>query len=287
MLIGIHTSISQGYAEAVRTGDDMGAEVVQIFVRANMNWSKKRILDYEIEEYREALMNAKSVRRVIAHCSYLINLASDNNTTVKRSISLMAEEIEICERLGIDTYVIHPGSHRGQGVEVGINKVVDGLMMVGERLKSASVAITFETTAGSGFQIGSRLEEIITLVKSTSHFIRNGICLDTAHLFGAGYDIVKEEVYESILKQIKTEFGLDIIRVVHMNDSKVKCGSNRDRHQHIGMGYIDLSLFKRILKDERLKMAVAVLETPKEKREEDNEDYDRINISLLKSLRDG
>lgn len=286
MLIGIHTSISQGYADAIRRGDDIGAEVLQIFVRPNLNWNRKDISQAEVEKFKNAIGSAAYVKKVIAHSAYLINLASDNETTIKRSISLMAEELNICDRLGIDTYIMHPGSHRGQGIGLGIEKVVDGLKMVRERFQKDSVTITFETTAGSGFQIGSKLEEIITIVEQTAGFIKNGICIDTAHMFGAGYDITKGEVYESLLQQIDSRFGLRIIKVVHMNDSKVKLGSNKDRHQHIGMGYIDIAAFKKILRDDRLEEAVAVLETPHEKRESDNEDFDRINISTLKRLRD-
>ncbi len=287
MLIGIHTSIQNGYAEAVRTGDRVGAEVIQIFVRQNLTWNKRSIYEKEIEEFQNTLKTASVVKKVVAHSSYLINLASDNKSTVKRSISMMADEIRICSMLGIDIYVMHPGAHRGAGVEIGLKKVVDGVKLVGEKLSSDSVTVVFETMAGSGTQLGSRIEEIAWIIEETKGFIRSGICIDTAHLFGAGYDISNTMEYEKMISQIDRNIGLDKLLVCHINDSKASLGSHKDRHNHIGLGKLDINVFKQILNDKRLQNAYAVLETPKEKRESDNADYDVLNIQILRSLRDG
>lgn len=287
MLIGIHTSIQKGYAEAVRWGDEIGAEVIQIFVRQNLTWKSRRVDEVEIERFSVALKNAVNVKEVIAHSSYLINLASDNRSTIARSVSIMAEELEICRRLGIDIYVMHPGAHRGAGVELGIKKVVEGIRRVRERLSSDSVTVAFETMAGAGTQIGSSIEEISSIIQGTRGIIKSAICIDTAHLFGAGYNIIDEDEYERLISAIDNKIGLENLLVCHLNDSKVSLGSHRDRHDHIGLGKLNTEVFYRILNDKRIENAFAVLETPKEKRTFDDVDYDIINIEILKRLRDG
>lgn len=286
MLIGIHTSIKNGYAGAVVEGEECGAEAIQIFVRQNLTYNQKDISNEEIQEFKNALNKSKLIRRVIAHSSYLINLASDNITVVRRSISLMAQELKLCSLLGIDIYVMHPGSHKGRGVKIGIDKIVDGLAKVIELVKDDSVRVTFETTAGSGNQIGSRLEEISELIDGAKKYVKTGLCIDTAHLFGSGYNIADEDEYNNIINNIDEHIGLENLLVCHINDSKAKLGSKKDRHEHIGEGMIHLSAFKRILKDNRLKNSLAILETPKGIREEDGVNYDLINVELLKRLRD-
>ena len=284
MLIGIHTSIGKGYAAAVIEGENLGAEAIQIFVRQNLTWNKREIFKEEISEFRQRLSNSLSVRKVIAHSSYLINLASDNKTTLKRSISMLVEELLICHRLGIDIYVMHPGSHKGAGVKEGINKIIGGLKEVLNKTGEIPVRIAFETTSGAGNQIGSNLFEISEIIERAKEIISPALCIDTAHLFGAGYNITVEDEYERLIYEIEKRIGLKNLLVCHMNDSKVRVGSRKDRHEHIGHGNIDISVFRRILNDKRIANAVAILETPKGD-DKDGISYDKINIDLLKQLR--
>lgn len=285
MLIGLHTSIQKGYANAIREGEQVGAEVIQIFLRQNLSWQKREVTDEEVAEFRSALKNSPSVKKVIAHSSYLINLASDNRSTVKRSIALLKDELIISSRLGIEVYVMHPGSHRGAGVEAGIDKIIEGLKSVRERCKDLPVKIAFETTAGSGNQIGSNIDEIAEIIKRSEGIIDPALCIDTAHLYGAGYDLNDDREYERLIEEIRDKIGLERLYVCHLNDSKVPLASRKDRHHHIGKGKIDLKVFKRILHDARLSNAVGILETPKEERE-DSVSYDLINMEVLKRLRD-
>ncbi len=286
MLIGIHTSISGGYSAAIEEGEGAGAEAVQIFVRQNLSWNRKVVTEEEAEDFRRRLETSVSVKKVVAHSSYLINLASDNRTTVKRSVSLMAEELLICKSLGIDIYVMHPGSHKGYGVEVGIQKIIDGLKNVRDKTGDTDVRVAFETTAGSGGQIGSTLDEIAEILTKSDKIINAAVCIDTAHLFGAGYNINDNTEYERLIREIDSKIGVGKVLVCHLNDSKAELATRKDRHEHIGKGKIDISVFRTILKDLRLGNAIAILETPKEMRE-DGISYDSINIELLKSLRDG
>ncbi len=286
MFIGIHTSIGRGYSGAVIEGENAGAEVIQIFVRQNLSWSKREILEEEITDFKEKLHNSITVKKVVAHSSYLINLASDNDTTIKRSISMLSEELSICQRLGIDVYVMHPGSHKGLGVKKGIDKIIEGLRPVRDKVGDIAVRIAFETTAGSGNQIGSNLSEISEIFERARGIIHPALCIDTAHLFAAGYNIMIDEEYERLISEIQNRIGLKNLLVCHMNDSKVGVGSKKDRHEHIGKGRIDISLFKKILNDKRITNAVAILETPKEFNK-DGISMDRINIDILKQLRDG
>ncbi|MGB9600820.1 MAG: deoxyribonuclease IV, partial [Myxococcota bacterium] len=176
--------------------------------------------------------------------------------------------------------------HRGRGVDVGIDKIIDGLMEVREMSQEIPVIITFETTAGSGNQIGSNIEELSELIDRAKSFFDTGLCIDTAHLFASGYDISDEDGYEKLIDKIDNEIGIKRLLVCHINDSKVKLGSKKDRHEHIGKGMIGLSVFRRILKDKRIENALAILETPKGIRPDDGLSYDRINVGLLKRLRD-
>ncbi|MCX7944086.1 MAG: deoxyribonuclease IV [Deltaproteobacteria bacterium] len=285
MLLGIHTSISKGYAASIEEGEEKGAEIIQIFVRQNLTWNKKIVLEDEITEFRNRLTESKSIKRVIAHCSYLINLASDNKTTVKRSISLLADELLICKSLGIDIYVIHPGSHKGVGIEEGKRKIIEGLRLVREKTKDLNISIAFETTAGSGHQIGASLTELADLISKTKSIFKPALCIDTAHLFAAGYDINEESEYEKLVEEIDEIIGLNKLLVCHFNDCTVELGSKKDRHQHIGKGRIKLDTFKRFIRDKRLSNVVGVLETPKGVGS-DGVDYDKINLQILKSLRD-
>lgn len=285
MLIGIHTSIRNGYSAAIEEGEELGAEAIQIFVRQNLSWAKKVVSDEESSTFKTRLKNSKTVKEVIAHSSYLINLASDKSSTVKRSIAIMVEELLICKKLGIDVYVMHPGSHKGLGIKVGIQKIVDGLKYVRDKTGDIDINVAFETTAGSGDQIGSNLNEIADIIDRVKGIIKPAFCMDTAHLFGAGYNINDDGVYEMLIKEISAKIGIEKLLVCHINDSKVELASKKDRHEHIGRGKINPSVFRKILNDKRLKDAVAILETPKEIRK-DGMNYDMINIKLLKSLRD-
>ncbi len=285
MLIGIHTSIGRGYAASIEEGELSGAEVIQIFVRQNLSWNKKIITEEEINEFKTKLKSSSQIRKVIAHSSYLINLASDDRTTIERSVSIMSDELIICNKLGIDIYVMHPGSHKGLGVSVGIQKIIDGLKLVREKIGDINVSVAFETTAGSGNQIGSNLIELEEIIKRSERILKSALCIDTAHLFGSGYNLSEEDEYERLIREIQENIGLERLLVCHMNDSKVGLASKKDRHEHIGRGKIGVSVFKKILKDNRIKDALAILETPKETNE-NGISYDRINIEFLKSLRD-
>ena len=277
ILLGAHVSIAGGFARAVERAEKLNCTAIQVFTKNQVRWDDPALKDDEIEEFNLRL-SASGIRIVVGHSSYLINLASNDKTIAKKSIDALFLELDRCRKLGIPYYVIHPGAHKGAGKERGITNII-------YRLKEAvkeygdSVTLCVETMAGQGTTIGERFEDIASIIDGVGDEI--GVCIDTCHIFAAGYDIRTEEAYNNTFSQFDRVIGMDFLKVLHLNDSKADLGAHVDRHIHIGKGRIGLKAFGFLMNDSRFAGIPKIIETPKDS---NYEYYDRQNLETLRSL---
>ena len=277
--LGAHQSIAGGTPRAVARGIDAGCRVLQIFVKNNNRWIGKPIERPEAREFRTAARSAR-LSRVIAHTSYLINLASPVAELRAKSIESLAEEIDRCERLGIRDLVLHPGAHCGEGEVAGVARIAASLDEVFDRTGGARVRILLETAAGQGSCVGHRFEHLRDILGAVRTPRRVAACLDTCHVHAAGYDLVSREGYAETIAAFERTVGLARLAAIHVNDSKKPRGSRVDRHEHIGRGSIGRRGFRNLMTDPRLGAIPKFLETPKD----DTLDLDRANLALLRRL---
>ncbi len=218
---------------------------------------------------------------MVAHTSYLINIASPKEDIYKKSVESLIEEIERCDLLGIDDLVMHPGSYLDTTEEIGIKKIIDTLNDIFEKTHQLKARIALETTAGQGTNLGYKFEQLAEMIDGIENKERISVCMDTCHIFAAGYDIRDKKSYEKTIKQFDNIIGLSYLRAMHLNDSKMEFGKKRDRHEHLGEGYIGADAFKFIMQDERLNNIPKLLETPKER---DGINMDKVNLALLRKF---
>ena len=278
-LLGAHMSIAGGTPLAVQRALRAGCRVLQIFVKNSNRWRGKTLVDEEVEAFRKAWADSK-LHQLVAHDSYLINLASPRKELWQRSIDAILDELDRCQRLGVSLLVTHPGSHMGQGEGAGVKRIAQAIDQIHERSDQQNVPIALETTAGQGTSVGYRFEHLRDILGATRHSERVVVCVDTCHIFAAGYDIRGEVEYGVTMEEFSRVVGLDKLRVFHFNDSKKDLGSRVDRHEHIGRGKIGTSAFSWFLNDECLYRIPKILETPKGKTHRE----DRKNLKLLRSL---
>jgi len=259
-MLGAHVPTAGGLARAPENGRAIGARAIQIFTRNQLQWAGRPLGKKEAAEFRAAVA-ASGVRVVLSHGSYLVNLASPHGPSLRRSRAAFRNEMRRCHLLGIPYLVFHPGAHLGAGEAVGLANVARSLDQVLER-PAYDVMPLVEVTAGQGSCIGHRfahLAEILDRVKSPE---RVGFCLDTCHLYAAGYDITTPRGYEQAFAELEKRVGLGRVRAFHLNDAKQGLGSRLDRHQSIGKGHLGLATFRRLLRDPRFRGVPMVLETP-------------------------
>lgn len=280
-MFGSHLSIAGGMHNALLEAEKLGFDTVQVFTKNQQQW-KCKPLDAEcIKEWSTHCKRLK-FKKTVSHDSYLINLASSDEALWKKSTDLFVEEVSRCAILGIPYLVTHPGAHMGIGEEEGLKRVAAALDIVHETVGENDVTTCLEITAGQGTSLGYKLEHLATIIDLVKHPKRLGVCLDTAHLFAAGYDF-RGRKYSDFRKQIEGTVGIKRIKVLHLNDSKKDLGSRVDRHDHIGKGTIGLEGFKPIVRDEAFVNIPKIMETPKLKAE-DGRDWDAINLEALKGL---
>lgn len=262
ILLGAHMSIVGGVSSAVRRAVSIGCTTFQMFVKNNNRWKGSPLTDQEVATYKELISKAMP-GPVVVHDTYLINLAAIDASVLKKSVQTFRDELERCERLGVTFYNFHPGSHRGQGEREGIKRIAESLNLLHEQTPGYVVKSVLEATAGQGTAIGYRFEhlrEIIDLVEQSS---RMAVCIDTCHLFAAGYDISTERGYEKTFRDFEDIVGLERLAAFHLNDSKRELGSRVDRHDHIGKGKIGKKGFALLMNDPRFTAIPKILETPK------------------------
>ena len=280
-LFGAHMSIAGGYHRALLTAQRHDCEALQLFTKNSNQWRAKELTAEEVTTFAETRRQTR-VRTLLAHDSYLINLASPDETLYRRSITAFSEELRRAEKLGLDYLVTHPGAHVGSGEEAGLKRVAAALDEVHQDCPRFHVQILLETTAGQGSCLGHRFEHLAWLLEQVAEPERVGVCLDTCHVFAAGYGLASPAAYRATFKTFDQIIGLERLRAFHLNDSRKPLGSRVDRHAHIGNGCLGLEPFRRLVNDRRFRELPMILETPKE--EEGVEDMDAINLRTLREL---
>lgn len=278
-LIGAHTSISGGVPASVDRAGKLGFTAMQIFSKNNNRWSAKPLTDEEVNEYKNKLKES-NIKFVMVHDSYLINLCAQKKELLEKSRKAYIDELERCEKLGIKYLNFHPGSAGGQSEEDALKLIGESLNIAHQKTKGFEVSSTIELVAGQGTALGHTFEQVRKMIDLVEEKERMTVCIDTAHIFAAGYNIKDEKEYEKVMQDFDDIIGLDRLAAFHMNDSKKELGSRVDRHEHIGEGFIGKEGFSNIMNDERLTHVPKILETPKGA--EQLEDLE--NIKVLKSL---
>jgi deoxyribonuclease-4 len=279
MRLGAHMSISGGVDTAFDRGEQVGCDTMQIFTKNSNQWEAPPLREETIARYHRR-QSETDITPVVAHASYLLNLASPDELLWQKSVGALMIEVERCDALNIPYLVIHPGSHMEAGEETGIARVAEALNLVHDRLPDARVKITLETTAGQGTNLGYRFEHLAAMIDAVEAGERLAVCFDTCHALAAGYDFRTSEGYAQVFKEFDKILGLHRLRVFHLNDSKQDAGSRKDRHAHIGEGSVGLDGFRHILNDRRFKEIPMLLETPKSK--DMHEDVE--NLARLRAL---
>jgi len=277
--LGAHQSIAGGTPRAIERGLEVGCRVVQIFVKNSNRWVGKPLDRPEARAFRSAARGA-NLSRVIAHTSYLINLASPVTELRRQSIDALVEEIERCRKLGIPDLVYHPGAHCGEGEAAGVARIAASLDDVFDRTAGARVRILLETAAGQGSCVGHRFEHLRDILGAVRANRRVAACFDTCHVHAAGYDLVTREGYSETIAAFDRTVGLSRLAAIHVNDSKKPRGSRVDRHEHIGRGTIGRAGFRNLMTDPRLAAIPKFLETPKD----DTLAHDKRNLAVLRRL---
>lgn len=282
-MFGSHLSIAGGMHHALLAAEALQCDTVQVFTKNQQQWKAPPLDAGAVARFRQEAQRLGFVD-IVAHDSYLINLAAANEELREKSIAAFSHEMARCDELGIRYLVTHPGAHTGQGEEVGMARVIDAFRRIMKEHKKGRVIVCLETTAGQGSVLGYTFEQIAAMLAGIGHASRFGVCMDTCHIFAAGYDISTPAKTRAVLKKFDAVIGLDRLRVLHLNDSKKPLGSRVDRHEHIGRGMIGLAAFEVICRDKRLAGVPKILETPKEGTSPEGVPWDEANLSLLRSL---
>ena len=279
-ILGAHMSIAGGYFKAIQAGQSCQCDCVQIFTKNNNQWRAKPITDEDVTQFRQALV-ACQIQQTLSHSSYLINLASPDDTLWKKSIDAFVVELNRAEQLEIPSVVLHPGSYTTSSEEAGIVRICKALDEV-HRQTSGAASCLLETTAGQGSNLGWRFEQLAAMLDGVKDPERVGICVDTCHIFAAGYALGSEPEYHRTMDEFDQILGLDLIKAIHLNDSKRPFGSRKDRHEHIGRGEMGMKPFRLLLNDDRFREVPMYLET--EKGQEDGVELDVINLKRLRRM---
>jgi deoxyribonuclease-4 len=277
--IGAHLSIAGGLWRALERGQALGCGAVQIFLKNQRQWACRPLDQADVQAFA-AMRRRTGIRRVFAHASYLVNLAGPVAAQWCQAVDVFTDELERAEALGLDCVVIHPGSHMGQGLAAGLDRIVAALDEATARTPGYRVKIALENTAGAGNVVGSRLAELGEILGRARRPERLGVCIDTCHLFAAGYDIRSKDGWTRVVMECTEHVGLKRVLAFHLNDARAGLGSGLDRHEHIGRGYLGLEPFRRLLNDRHFGRVPKVIETPKEP----DPVADRRNLRTLRRL---
>jgi deoxyribonuclease-4 len=275
-------SVSGGLHTAFARGSSIGCTTMQIFVKNANQWKSRALSEKDVQNYKTAAVEA-TISPVVAHAAYLINLCAANASILKKSRAAFLDELSRCEALGILGLIFHPGAHLGRGESEGIRLIAESLNIIHDSSPGFRSLSILETTAGQGTTVGYRFEQLRAIIDQVQHPERMAVCLDTCHVFAAGYDFRTEEGWMDMMQQFDSTIGLKRLAAIHMNDSKREHGSRIDRHEQIGKGHIGEAGFRFLMNDPRLHSVPKILET--EKGEEMIEDIE--NMRVLLSLVEG
>src|SRR5437764_4001337 len=258
-LLGAHISTRGGLHTVFDRAAEINASAIALFAKNGNQWKGKAMTDEDVA----AFSGKRTLRPVLTHASYLINLATTNPDFHRKSIDAMIDELDRAERLGIHAVVLHPGAHMGAGVDAGIEQIARSLDQIHAAIPNHKVVTLLETAAGQGSCLGCTFEELGRIIELVDDKRRVGICIDTCHVFAAGYEIRTRDGYEKMIEEVERFVGVENVGAFHLNDSKKPLGSRVDRHQHIGQGEIGLDAFALVLNDPRFRPIPKVIETPK------------------------
>ena len=281
---GAHFSVAGGVTKAIDACVTHGADAVQLFTKNASQWAGKPQTPAEIAAFRAAVV-AAGVKYPTAHDSYLINLATADATLFEKSVAAFADEVTRADALGLSYLVTHPGAHVGAGEAAGLARVVEGFDEALARVPGSAVTVLIETTAGQGTCLGATFEHLAAILAGVASPGRYGVCLDTCHVFAAGYDLRTAAGYEAVMAEFDRVVGLDQVKLFHVNDSAKPLGSRVDRHAGLGLGAIGAEAFRLLATDPRFAGHPMVLETPKE--DDDGNPMDPVNLALLKAFAAG
>jgi deoxyribonuclease-4 len=260
--MGAHMSVAGGVDRAIDRARQVGCTALQIFLKNNNQWKGPPLKDEAIARFREEMARG-DIAPPVAHASYLLNFAGENKAQLAKSRENLLDDLRRAETLGVVGIVLHPGAHLGRGETVGVAQIAREIDRLLERTDGSRVAIYLETTAGQGTTIGHRFEHLRDIIASVERRDRVAVCLDTCHVFAAGYDLRTPSALKVTLDEFDRVIGLGKLAFLHLNDSKKEFDSRRDRHEHIGKGFIGESGFRALMKEKRLAKIPRVLETPK------------------------
>jgi len=287
MLLGSHLSISGGLHKTLIAAQEYGFHALAMFLRNQVQWRAKALDDAAVAKFRE-IRQQTDVRVIVAHASYLVNLAGKSDVRDK-SIPALIEDFTRCRMLGVENLVFHPGSN--PDLEIGEKLIIDALNEIVAAVEPDPAAVTpsrilLETTAGQGNCVGHRFEHLAAILDGLERPDRFGVCLDTCHIFAAGYDIRTPETYAATMQAFDDIIGLDKLLAIHLNDSKKDFGTRVDRHEHIGEGFLGRDAFVNVVNDPRLVEIPLILETPKGL-DEKGRDLDTINAQRVRAMVSG
>ena len=275
-LIGAHLSTQGGLHTVFARAKAIKASAISLFAKNGNQWKGKTLTDEDCATFQ----SMRTVRPMLTHASYLINLATTHEEVYRNSIAAMIDELDRAERLGIHAVVLHPGAHLGAGSNAAIDQIARSLDRIHAAIPNHRVVTLLETSAGQGTCVGCTFEELGKMIRLVDDKRRVGVCFDTCHVFAAGYDLRTRDGYERAIDELERHVGLENVGAFHLNDSKRELGSRVDRHEHIGKGHLGLEPFRLLLNDARFRLLPKVLETPKPIETVS----DRRNIAALRRL---
>lgn len=287
MRLGAHMSAAGGLHKAYERGREAGCETMLIFTKSNRQWQAKPLTDQEIDQFKAATAEYSDIHPTAVHASYLINIGSSDKALWEKSYQSLKVEVERCEALEIPYLTFHPGAHIDAGEEVGLANIARALQRLLAETEGFKTTVCLETMAGTGTTLGYRFEHLAYLLAEGQKQGGNGrlgVCFDTCHVLAAGYDIRTPETYEATLAEFDSVVGLDQIKCFHFNDSKYELGERKDRHDHIGDGFVGAQGFANFVNDPRWANHPAHLETPKTETDDDGNEID-MDVENLKRLR--
>ncbi|MCL4428894.1 MAG: deoxyribonuclease IV [Deltaproteobacteria bacterium] len=261
ILLGAHVSVAGGFKNACLNAKATSSNAIQIFTKNQLVAPFYFIDPVDVGLFKNCIAEQKI--KVVSHLSYLVNLGSTDDAILKNSINAFVDEIKRCDQLNINLIVFHPGSNKILSEKETIKRIADNLnYIIAVTASFTRIRLVIETTAGQGNQIGYKIEQIAEIIELVEDKNKIGVCIDTCHIFSAGYDIINKKSYDKFIAHFDDVIGLNYLKVIHLNDSLKPIGSKIDRHASIGRGYMGLEAFRLIINDERLRGVLFIVETP-------------------------
>ena len=278
--LGAHVSVAGGFERAIDRGEEIGCDTIEIFTKNNRQWNGAPLQASTVVRFLKRRKQSR-INPIFAHASYLINLCSPNESIREKSVDALVDEVKRADALNLPLVVLHPGSHGGMGIDHGLTQIAEGLKQVVDRTHRSETRIALETMAGQGTNLGAAFEHLARLFELVDVEHRLCVCLDSCHVFAAGYEIRTQDEFHKTVETFDKIIGLQRLAAIHLNDSQYGFGEQKDRHEHIGQGKIGLDGFLFFVNDNRLNHLPMIIETPKEDSPVKN---DRKNLRVLRDL---